>query len=249
MNEQPNYYAIIPASIRYDKNLMKGAVLLYGEITALSNKHGYCWASDKYFAELYNTTKRSIQSWLTSLEEGGYIVRIVERDGKQITKRYIKLSDHSEENFSTLVKKTSQPSEENFTTPSEENFRENNTSINTTNNNTNNKTPSKAKPLESDLKNQFAEIWEIYPKRPRGNKKTSFTKYKKAIKDGVKHDEIKSGLNSYIRQLKSQGTDNRFIKNADTWFNQAGWEDEYTTQSSGTIGNQDLTKAYGDWDF
>lgn len=246
MNEQPNYYAIIPASVRYDKNLLKGSVLLYGEITALSNQKGYCWASDGYFAELYGVDKRSIQRWLSSLEENGYITRIVQKDGKKIVSRSIKLGD---KNVSNLVTKTSYPTDKNVTTPTDKNVRENNTSINTTNNNTHNKTPSKAKPLESDLKNKFAEIWEIYPKRPRGNKKTSFTKYKKAIKDGVKHDEIKSGLNSYIRQLKSQGTDNRYIKNADTWFNQAGWEDEYTTQSSGTIGNQDLTKAYGDWDF
>lgn len=125
------------------------------------------------------------------------------------------------------------------------------TNTNTNTNNTNNKNTSSQPKAdsESDLKNKFAEIWEIYPKRPRGNKKTSFTKYKKAIKDGVNHNDIKSGLNSYIQQLKSQGTDNKYIKNADTWFNQAGWEDEYTTQSSGTISNQDLTKAYGDWDF
>ncbi|CAK1227472.1 DNA replication protein DnaD (DnaD) [Fructobacillus tropaeoli] len=238
MNEQPNYYAIIPASIRYDEKLLKGSVLLYGEITALSNQKGFCWASDNYFAELYGVDKRSIQRWLSSLEENGYINRIVQKEGKKIVSRSIKLGD---KNVSNLVTKTSYPSDKNV--------RENSTSINTTNNNTHNKTPSKAKPLESDLKNQFAEIWEIYPKRPRGNKKTSFTKYKKAIKDGVKHDDIKSGLNSYIKQLKAHGTDNKYIKNADTWFNQAGWDDEYTTQSSGTIGNQDLKKAYGDWDF
>lgn len=248
MNEQPNYYAIIPAHIRYDSELVPKAILLYGEITALTNQKGYCWASDEYFANLYNVSIRAVQKWLSSLEKGGYIHRDVQRKGERIVRRYIKLADGNEDIFHNMTNESSRTYGTKVPEVNEQKFRENNTD-NTTVNNTNNKTLSKAKPLESDLKNQFAEIWEIYPKRPRGNKNTSFTKYKKAIKDGVKHDDIKSGLNSYIKQLKAQGTDNKYIKNADTWFNQAGWDDEYTTQSSGTIGNQDLTKAYGDWDF
>lgn len=36
--EQPNYYAIILASVRYDNTLKFAEKLLYGEITALANK-------------------------------------------------------------------------------------------------------------------------------------------------------------------------------------------------------------------
>ena len=39
--EQPNYYAIIPATVRYEKNLKSAEKLLYGEITGLANKSGY----------------------------------------------------------------------------------------------------------------------------------------------------------------------------------------------------------------
>ena len=52
MTETPNYYAIIPSNVRYS-DLKPNAKLLYGEITALSNKHGFCFASNKYFANLY----------------------------------------------------------------------------------------------------------------------------------------------------------------------------------------------------
>ena len=39
MNENEiNYYAIIPANVRYDINLKPNEKLLYGEITALSNQ-------------------------------------------------------------------------------------------------------------------------------------------------------------------------------------------------------------------
>lgn len=206
--EEPNYYAIIPASVRYDKNLLKGSTLLYGEITALSNKKGFCWASDSYFAELYGVDKRSIQRWLSSLEDNGYIKRIVERDGKQIKNRFIKLCD---KNVTTLVTKTSYPSDKNVTTPTDKNVRENNTSINTTNNNT----------------SRFESVWELYPKKAgKSNAKKAFDK---AIKLGVSVELIKQKIGEYNQQIAFKKTDRQYIKNGSTWFNQAGWEDEYET--------------------
>ena len=50
---QPSYYAIIPATIRYDERLKYAERLFYGEVTALIGKEGYCFASNNYFAELY----------------------------------------------------------------------------------------------------------------------------------------------------------------------------------------------------
>ena len=70
---KPNYYAIIPASVRYDERLPPNAKLLYGEITALCNKEGRCWASNNYFAELYGMTKKSISRLIQQLHVIGYI--------------------------------------------------------------------------------------------------------------------------------------------------------------------------------
>lgn len=69
----PSYYAIIPASVRYDNDLTANAKLLYGEITALCSKEGYCWATNRYFGELYSVSKVSISNWISQLAEKGYV--------------------------------------------------------------------------------------------------------------------------------------------------------------------------------
>lgn len=73
LEEHPNYYAIIPADVRYCKALPDGAKLLYGEITALSNSQRNCNARNKYFAELYGVDVRTIQNWIKMLTRMGFI--------------------------------------------------------------------------------------------------------------------------------------------------------------------------------
>lgn len=68
-----NYYAIIPANVRYDADLNANAKLLYGEIVALSDLEGICRETNTYFAELYSTDRRTIGRWISDLEEKGYI--------------------------------------------------------------------------------------------------------------------------------------------------------------------------------
>ena len=92
--DKPSYYAIIPANVRYDKNLKANEKLLYGEITALSQQSGRCFASNDYFAKLFNVTNIAISRWVSNLVKCGYINRVLEyKEGtKQIINRYLSLS-------------------------------------------------------------------------------------------------------------------------------------------------------------
>jgi len=116
MKEKPSYYANIPANVRYS-NLKPNAKLLYGEITALSNKLGYCFASNNYFAELYGVSKNTVSRWISDLNKLGFITVQIERNSnKQITKRIIGIAQIADRANYKMSK-------------------ENTTSINTTSNN------------------------------------------------------------------------------------------------------------------
>lgn len=125
---QRNYYAIIPANVRYDRDLIPSAKLLYGEITALCNEKGFCWAKTQYFQDLYGVSRVSIQKWLKSLETNGYISRevIYKENSKEIAKRIIRIVNTPyKEKLATPLTKVNTPSKEKLT--------ENNTSNNTIN--------------------------------------------------------------------------------------------------------------------
>lgn len=105
--ENPSYYSVIPADVRYDKRLTPNAKLLYAEITSLCNMNGKCFATNEYFAQLYGVSKVSISKWISQLVEFGYIKsEIIYKEGsKEIDKRYLSiLCDPVKENFNTPVK-------------------------------------------------------------------------------------------------------------------------------------------------
>ena len=93
VEEKPNYYAVIPAVVRYDKRLKDKAKLLYGEISALTNKCGICSASNKYFAELYEVDISTISRLIKNLCDYGYIktTLVYKENSKEIEKRYMQI--------------------------------------------------------------------------------------------------------------------------------------------------------------
>lgn len=109
---KPNYYAIIPANVRYDKDLSANAKLLYGEITSLCNDKGYCWATNQYFSSLYEVSERTIQNLIKQLVDKNYIQIDIINNSKRLI--YINFTTH-EKNFTPGMKKISYPHEKNFT--------------------------------------------------------------------------------------------------------------------------------------
>ena len=134
--EKPNYFGILPANVRYDKNLKPMEKILYTEISSLTNKDGYCYATNSYFSKLYEVHKNTVGAWINNLEKQGYIktVLIYKKGTKEIIERRIyinqKIDTPINENVDTYQQKDLEPINEKIDTPINENIEENNTSIN-----------------------------------------------------------------------------------------------------------------------
>ena len=120
-NEKPSFYAILPAYVRYEKRLKPAERLLFAEISALTNKLGYCTASNGYFAELYETKKETVSRWISHLSELGFVKLEMVYEGKQIKGRKIWIDE-----------KVMTPIDEKVMTPIDEKVKGNNTRLNNT---------------------------------------------------------------------------------------------------------------------
>lgn len=216
--EHPSYYSILTADVRYDKRLKPNEKLLFSEITALSNKRGYCNASNNYFAQLYDVTTVTASNWVNHLKDRGYIDVEMIYDGKQIKERRIFVNSNPiKENFNTPKEKVEDPIKNNFKGGIKEKFKENITSSNNTSNN---------KQLEED----FNKLWKLYPRKE--GKKKAFEAYKRSIKKGITNKEIQTGIVNYLTQIRVQRTSKQYIKQGSTWFNGECWNDEYNVGGS-----------------
>lgn len=136
--EHPSYYSILTANVRYDQRLKNHAdcKVLYSEITALSNKDGYCHATNKYFSKLYDRPVPTISKWINLLKDCGYLKVVMIKDGKQIKERLIyPVSTPINVNVNTYSRSHERGINSNIKTPINVNVKENITSINTTSKN------------------------------------------------------------------------------------------------------------------
>ena len=204
-----SYYAIIPANVRYDDSLIPSAKLLYGEITALCNEKGYCWASNEYFANQYKVSKPTIQNWLKSLEEKGYIYREVKyKEGsKEIEARYIRILGGGHQEI----------------------YQDNNTSINNTFNNTKEyirELPPSKKSKAKPIRHKYGEYKNVLLSDEQMEKlKTEFPNdYQKRIErlseycesSGKTYKNYLATIRSWARKEKSEP------KNASSGYKRTG---------------------------
>lgn len=121
MNDQPSYYSIITANVRYDNRLTDSEKLLFAEITSLSNKYGYCTASNNYFAKLYQVVKETISRRISKLQSLGYLkVELVKQDNEVKQRKIYPMTQ------------SSIPIDAEINTPIDAKVKENNTRFNNT---------------------------------------------------------------------------------------------------------------------
>tara|TARA_R100001480_G_scaffold89833_6_gene96626 strand:- start:947 stop:1849 length:903 start_codon:yes stop_codon:yes gene_type:complete len=234
MENKKNYYAVIPAPVRYSKKLKANEKLMYGEITALTNDKGFCFASNEYFAMLYGVSKTSVSKWISNLENNKFIrIKMIYLQGtKQIKERRIYINP--------LLKKSSIPIEEKLNTPIEEKLKDNiltninNIYTNYTNNN-NNTTKSKKRQYSEKTTKAFLYFAELFPLKYRPKSEIQKNKWLDCLDkiqrlDGydlrevyniakqLRNDEF--WQNNFLTILKFRNTDKNGIKYIDRFMMQ-----------------------------
>ena len=89
--------------------------------------------------------------------------------------------------------------------------------------------------VDSTADQQFEVFWEIYPnRRDHSNpKKPARAKFVAALKRGVPAADIIRGAECYVAHVEREGTDPKFVAQAQTWLNQERW-----AQYQGMVGSK-----------
>ncbi|MCQ6761000.1 helix-turn-helix domain-containing protein [Staphylococcus aureus] len=209
MTDQPSYYSIITANVRYDNRLTDSEKLLFAEITSLSNKYGYCTASNGYFATLYNVVKETISRRISNLTKFGYLKIEIIKEGNEVKQRKMYPLTQS-------------------SIPIDANVKENNTSINITRLNNTSINNNSATDVTHE---QFEEWWKLYNKKK--DKKMSFTKFKSCLK---KHsfEQIMQGTREYLKTI----TDKQYQKHPKTFLTNESYMNDYSEEIKAEVNNQ-----------
>lgn len=198
--EHPSYYSILTANVRYDPRLKNHAdcKVLYSEITALSNKYGYCHATNKYFAKLYDRPVPTISKWINLLKNCGYLKVVMIKDGKQIKERRIyPVSTPINVDVNTYLGKREEGINGNVKSPINVDVKENITSINNTSKNN----------MLNDARHTFRDVhnlWESNWGFPNGIAEQDLTEWTKKYGADLVMHVITYALR---RNINSKGAD------------------------------------------
>ena len=227
-------YSVIPARVRDDHTLRPNAKLLYGELSALAQAEGYCWAWNARLAETLGISKRTVEDLLRQLRDRGHIRMEVERDpdSQEVLRRKIWICGPPG---------ISVPPPRDFTGrvpvkmegPPRENGGENNTSNSTEEyppySPPKGKAPARKRKRSNEPKEapdwkpeRFAAFWAAYPCGK--SKQAAIRAWDKLRPDDALIHEMALGLK---RAMKSEEWQRGIgIPYASTWLNNRRWEDE-----------------------
>ncbi|MEI3627412.1 helix-turn-helix domain-containing protein [Lactococcus lactis] len=242
MEQSTKFFNQIPVPIIEADDLNDFEKLLFSEIYTMANSYGSIFPSNAYLAKRYGKTKGTVSANLKRLEEKGYIKLEYEFENGEVKKRYI--YPCVDKSLGGIPKNPHTPTEESLGgIPKNRKYNiSTNKSINKSTNNISDKSDK-----ESDLETRFNNIWNIYPNKK--GKPKALLAYKRAVKSGTTDEEIKTGLENYLAEIRVKNIQQNYIKHGSTWFNGKGWEDDYDLMpiQNQTYNNSKVVKSAPNW--
>lgn len=181
--EYPSYFSILTADVRYDPRLKKYAdcKVLFSEITALSNKFGYCKASNKYFAQLYDRPTETISRWINRLRDLGYLkIKMIYKDNSNqiLERRMYPISTPIDAGVNTYRRERQGGIGTDIKTPIDAGVKDNSTSINNTSKNKDNNNHAFLESEELADRQGAIEVLETIHAAPNAYQRKSFLEAK-----------------------------------------------------------------------
>lgn len=240
MTETPSYYAIITATVRYDNRLTDSEKLLYAEITALSNKNGYCSASNGYFSRLYEVSKVTVSRRIAKLKELKYLKIDLIKNGKEIKQRRMYPLTNV---LIPINTNDNTPINNSVNTPIITNDKENNTSINNTSNNTINRIDTMSGNPTVPYQQIVDYLNEKTGKQYKHTTKKTQSLIKARTKEGFSLDDFKQVIDNMSSQWMNDSKMNQYLR-PETLF---GTKFEgYLNQQQSNAVDEDWKKQYED---
>ena len=93
------------------------------------------------------------------------------------------------------------------------------------------KSKSKSKSnINISIPKEFDILWSIYPPYRRQGKKKALESYRKARRAGVTFEEVKDGIEAYVRYIEAERIEDKYVKQASTFFSQCAWDSEWVSR-------------------
>ena len=93
-NEYLTIYSIVNKSILENKTFSALDKLILLNITALCCKSGKCFATNRYFAEIFGVSKNTISTSINKLVRNNILISKIDKTQINISKRYLFLHDN-----------------------------------------------------------------------------------------------------------------------------------------------------------
>jgi biotin operon repressor len=210
------WYAVIPSEILSSKELSSSGKLLVGVLISLSNKRGYCFASNQYISETLGVSNVYVRALIKELEDKSIIVReISSKQEGELGSRTIRLldlkllkEDSDDKGGATIVSGGVLLGKQGGAT------------IVSPYNKVNNKENNKV----NIIPDRFEEFWDAYGKKVgREKTKSKWLKLKESEKDACL---------LAVPKYKIARPDVQYRKDPERYLTHRVWEDELPTSNS-----------------